>query len=382
MRDHQVAIIYIGSSAIVTLIGELGVNGTLNIISKGEVSYAGFQNAEFLEPENLKFAIASCLSNAESMVDIKISEIYVGVPGEFSAVVTKNVSLNFPKQKKVSELDVENILKTGDTFKSEVGYKLVGQSAIYYSIDDSKKYINPVGQKARKVTGFISYMLATKYYINLLKSIFSELKINIKGFISAVFAEGLYLFDPQVRDKYVLFVDVGYITTNVALIRGNGLLFLSSFSMGGGYISSDLSQCLRIPFSEAERLKNKVVLAWQPTQSDTYIVEGGETMSTYAAKATNEIVTDRVELIADYIQKCLDLCVFDLPDFLPIYITGGGFGAVRGIRNVLSKKLKRQIIRANPKTLQSVRPYNSSEEGLLNLILKYEDILEKLIIKV
>lgn len=382
MRDHQVAIIDIGSSAIVTLIGELGVNGTLNIISKGEVSYAGFQNAEFLEPENLKFAIASCLSNAESMVDIKISEIYVGVPGEFSAVVTKNVSLNFPKQKKVSELDVENILKTGDTFKSEVGYKLVGQSAIYYSIDDSKKYINPVGQKARKVTGFISYMLATKYYINLLKSIFSELKINIKGFISAVFAEGLYLFDPQVRDKYVLFVDVGYITTNVALIRGNGLLFLSSFSMGGGYISSDLSQCLRIPFSEAERLKNKVVLAWQPTQSDTYIVEGGETMSTYAAKATNEIVTDRVELIADYIQKCLDLCVFDLPDFLPIYITGGGFGAVRGIRNVLSKKLKRQIIRANPKTLQSVRPYNSSEEGLLNLILKYEDILEKLIIKV
>ena len=381
MRE-QVAIIDIGSSAIVTLLGEVGVNGTLNIISKGEVSYAGFQNAEFLEPENLKFAIASCISNAEGLVDAKISEIYVGVPGEFSAVVTKNVSLSFAKQKRVSELDVNNILRTGNTFQNEVGYSLVGQSAIYYSVDDAQKYINPVGQKARKVTGFISYMLATKYYIKLLKSIFSELKISIKGFVSAVFAEGLYLFDPSVRDKYVLFVDIGYITTNVALVRGNGLLFLSSFSMGGGYISSDLSQCLRIPFSEAERLKNKVVLAWQPAQCDTYIVEGGETMSTYAAKATNEIVTDRVELIADYIQKCLDLCVFDLPDFLPVYITGGGFGGVRGIRNVLSKKLKRQVLRANPKTLQAARPYNSSEEGLLNLALNFPELLDKGIIKV
>lgn len=381
MRE-QVAIIDIGSSAIITLIGEVGVNGTLNIISKGEVSYAGFQNAEFLEPENLKFAIASCISNAESLVDIKISEIYVGVPGEFSAVVTKNVSLGFPKQKKVSELDVNNILKTGNTFNNEVGYSLIGQSAIYYSIDDAQKYINPVGQKARKLTGFISYMLATKYYIKTIKTIFSELKINIKGFISAVFAEALYLFDPSVRDKYVLFVDIGYITTNVALVRGNGLLFLSSFSMGGGYISSDLSQCLRIPFSEADRLKNKVVLAWQPSQCDTYIIEGGETMSTYAAKATNEIVTDRVELIADYIQKCLDLCVFDIPDFLPLYITGGGFGGARGIRNVLSKKLKRQVLRANSKTLQSVRPHDSSEEGLLNLVLKHPDLLERVIIKV
>ena len=175
MRE-QVAIIDIGSSAIVTLLGEVGVNGTLNVISKGEVSYAGFQNAEFLEPENLKFAIASCISNAEGLVDAKISEIYVGVPGEFSAVVTKNVSLSFAKQKRVSELDVNNILRTGNTFQNEVGYSLVGQSAIYYSVDDAQKYINPVGQKARKVTGFISYMLATKYYIKLLKSIFSELK--------------------------------------------------------------------------------------------------------------------------------------------------------------------------------------------------------------
>ena len=56
MKD-SVAIMDIGSSSIVTLIGANGVNNSFNILGRGEVSYAGFQNAEFLEPENLKFAI-------------------------------------------------------------------------------------------------------------------------------------------------------------------------------------------------------------------------------------------------------------------------------------------------------------------------------------
>ena len=354
--NEKVAVIEIGSSAVVTLVGEHGVNGTMNIIGKGDVSYAGFQNAEFLEPENLKFVIASSISNAENLSDSKITEIYVGVPGEFSAVSTKSVTLNFPRQKRVTELDVENIFKTGNNFKN-ADYDLVNQSAVYFSVDDNVKYIDPVGQKANKLSGLI----------------FSELKITILGFISSVYAEGIYLFDPDLRDKYVLFTDVGYITTSVALLRGNGLLFLGSFSMGGGYISSDLSQCLRIPFGEAERLKNKVVLAWQPTQTDTYIVEGGENFSTYAAKATNDIVTDRIEMICDYIQKCLDVCPFDIPDFIPMYFTGGGFGKIRGIRNTVSKKLKRQVIRATKKSLIEVRAFNSSEEGVLNLALNLEN---------
>lgn len=379
---EQVAIIDLGSSAIVTLIGECGVNDTLNITGKGEVSYAGFQNSEFLEPENLKFAIASSISNAEELAETKITEIYVGVPGEFSAVVTKNVSLEFPKQKKVTSLDVDNILKTGNTFENEVNYTLIGNSAIYYSIDDHQKFIDPVGEKAQKLTGFISYMLALKPFLRLMKSIFGELKIKIKGFISSVFAEALYLFDPALRDKYVLFADIGHITTNIALVRGNGLLFMNSFSMGGGYIAADLAQCLRISFGEADRLKNKVVLAWEPTQNDTYVVEGGENMTSYAAKATNEIVTDRVDMICDYLQKCLDLCPFDVPDFLPLYLSGGGFGKIMGVRNVMSKRLKRQVLRAVPKSLQFVRMHNSSEEGLLSLVLNHRDVLNNIIIDV
>ena len=294
---NSIAVVDFGSSKVVALVGNEGVNNTLSIMGKGEIFYAGFQNAEFLEPENLKYVIASAIANAEDNSQEKLTEVYIGVPGEFSAGVTKNITLKFPKIKKVTPFDIENIFKTGNSFEKEIEYCLINQSVIYYELDGERRVIDPLNYKVKQVTGSISYILAKRYFIDKMKEIFDELNIKIKGFVSSVYAECMYLFDPTLRDKYALLVDTGYITTTVALIRGNGLLYMNSFSMGGGHIASDLSQCLRISFNEAERLKNKIALAWQPSTKDTYVVDIDDLPVSYAAKATNEVAMDRVELI-------------------------------------------------------------------------------------
>lgn len=379
MRE-SCAVLDIGSSSVIALIGENGVNDTFNILGKGEVAYAGFQNSEFLEPENLKLVVAQALSNAEMTSDTKVTEIYVGVPGEFCSVVTKAINLTFPKQKRISKFDIENIFKTGDDFAGNPEYELVNHSVIYFELDGAKRVIDPTSMKAKSVTGNISYILAQREYIKMLNAIFAELKIKVKGFISSNLAECLYLFEPSVRDKYVLLVDVGYITTNVMLARGNSLLFLNSFSLGGGYITSDLSQCLKISFGEAERLKHKIVLGWTPSASDTYEIDGDEYKMTYSAKATNEIATDRIEMICDYIVKCLDNCVYDLPDFLPIHFVGGAFNFIRGIKTVLTKKFKRRVNLVTTRNMIDIRPYDASEEGLLYLQLNHEEIIETLLV--
>ena len=384
MKDkYSVAIIDVGSSTLVTLIGERGVNNTFNISGRGDIYYAGFHGAEFLEPENLKFALASSISNAEMLSDTKIYEIYVGVPGEFCSCVTKSINLTFPKTKKITNLDIESIFNTGNDFEDDPMYKVINKSVVYFEIDGVKRVIDPIGIKAKSITGHVSYILARKSFLAMFQSIFAELKIMVKGFISASLAECLYLFDNRTRDKYALLVDVGYITTSVCLSRGNGLLFMNSFSMGGGYITSDLAECLKTSFSEAERLKHKLVLGWNAQPTDAYEIDGADGLKkTYSAKAANEIASDRIVMICEYIQKCLNNCIYDLPEFLPIYVTGGGFNFIKGVKPILSKHLKRTINMISP-TLPSVQggPDYSSEVGLLNLTLNNEDILESLLEK-
>lgn len=379
---NSIAIVDFGSSKIVTLVGSEGVNNTLNILGKGEIFYAGFHNSRFIEPENLKFSISATMANAEDNATEKITDVFIGVPGEFSSVVTKNVTLKFPKAKRITPFDIENIFKTGNTFENEPNYCLINQSVIYYELDENQRVIDPINLKAKQVTGKISYVLAHRSFVEQIKSIFYELNIRINGFVSSVLAESLYLFEPALRDKYALLVDVGYLTTSVALTQGNGLLYLNSFSMGGCHISSDLSQCLRISFSEAEKLKNKIALAWQPSSKDVYTLEASDqVMSTYAAKAANEIALDRVDLICSYIQKCLDLCKYELPKFLPIYLSGGGISSMHGIRNILSNKLKHPVVKAVSRNLVDISPFSVSEDGILSFILNFEDSLDNVIVK-
>lgn len=377
---NAVAIVDVGSNSIVTMIGGYGVNDTFNVCGKGEIFYAGFQNAEFLEPENLKFAIANSVSNAEISCDKKIYELYIGVPGEFCTCITKTINLNFPKYKKITAFDVQNIFDTGNNFDSDPIYKVINKSVIYFEIDGAKRVIDPVGLKAKTLTGVVSFVLARKSFLEMFRSIFTELKIEIAGFISANLAEGLYLFDPKVRDKYSILVDVGYITTNVAVFRGNGLLSLNSFSMGGGYITADLSECLKISFNDAEKMKHKLILGWRAGQGEVYEVDGADGhIHTYSASAANEIATDRIEMICDYIIKCLDNCVYALPEFLQVSFTGGGFNFLQGIKPIIANKLKRKVNLISPNYPNISGPNYSSEVGLLYLVLKNGNLLDSML---
>lgn len=370
MNKRDVAILDIGSLAISVMVGERGVNDTFRIKGKGEADYAGFQKGEFLETDQVKYAIGLAIANAETEYGSKITDIVVGVPGEFTSVVCRETCINFNRKKKINDADVNKLFFVGNVYKNHPTHSVINQSPIYFTLDDCRRLIEPRGMASNKLGGFVSYVLAENNFIDFISDILKDLGVRIVGFLSSCLAETMHLFEPSVRDRYVLLVDCGYITTSVMLTRGDGLLFLNSFSMGGGFITGDLSQCLKIPFAEAESLKRKVVLSWDASESDTYEVQGKDFISPFSAKATNEIVQDRLEMIATYIQRCLDRCEFEFPEFIPIYFTGGGVNYIKGVKEFMSRKLGRRIELVAPNLPHISKPDFASEIGLLDLALE------------
>ncbi len=370
MVKKDIAILDIGSMCVTVLVGERGINSTFKIKGKGKADYAGFQNGQFLEPDQVKYAVALAISNAEIVYGGKISELYVGVPGEFSSVICREASIDFTKKRKVNDGDLKQLYHVGNIYRKHPTHTVINQSPIYFVLDDGKKVIEPRGMVSTKLSGLVSYVLAENNFIDFFDRILSELSIRKITYLSSCLAEVMHLFDPATRDRYALLVDCGYITTSVMLARGDGLLFLSSFSMGGGYVTGDLSQCLKITFPEAESLKRKVLLSWDAKENDTYEVQGKEYISPYSAVATNQIVEDRLDMIATYINKCLDRCDFEFPAFIPVYLTGGGMNYIRGIKDYLPRKLGRKVELVSPQIPNANKPDYSSEIGLLDLALE------------
>ncbi|MDE7394794.1 MAG: rod shape-determining protein [Clostridiales bacterium] len=366
---QDVAILDFGSGKISVLIGERGVNNTICINGKGECDYAGFGDGEWYEQDQLGYVIGHAIHNAETNSRTKISMLYVGVPGEFTTAVCRDVSMSLTKKRKVTEADVDALHEMGDVFKNNPDYTVINSQPIYYTLDDGGRLIQPVGLTGNKLHGHISYILAENRFISLIDAIMSNLGIESVEYVSSVLAEGLLLFDDVTRDQYVVMIDVGHITTSVALLRGDGILSLSSFSMGGGYITADLTEAFGISFTQAESLKRKVVLSLNVSENDVYEITEREQSKTFPAKMVNEIVMERIKLIASTIEKCLNNSQYEFPDYIPYNLTGGGLCYLKGARDYLSKRLAKPVEIAAPSLPQFNRPHLSSELGLLNMVL-------------
>lgn len=371
MAKNYACVLDFGSGKVTAMIAEKGINNTFNIKGTGESEYAGYYQGEFIEPENLLTTIESVITKAQANSGLEIQKLFVGVPAEFSYVQTKSAGISFKKR---TTIGAEEIFALFDQASEELGETtsdVINRSPIYFMLDDNRKCMNPKGEITSKLFAEISFIFAENKFIETITQILQQLGITDLEFISSSLAEAIYLLDPEIRDTGAILIDCGYISTSVALVKGDGLVGLNSFSLGGGHLTADLSQILEIGFKDAENLKRKVVLSVSATDDDYYeIVSKDGVVSPVSAKLTNQIVSARLEMIAGMVSKSLTALKTNTNGaYLPIFLTGGGISYLKGGKDFLSKAIGSNIEIVSPQVPQLSRAHFSSVLGILDLAL-------------
>lgn len=378
MARADAAILDFGSEKITVLVGERGVNNSINLLGTGEAPYGGFADGEFLQPELLPEAIAFAINNAETNSRRVIKQLFVGIPGEFTTAVVKDANINFPKKRKVTDFDVDELFEIGaQNYLERQDYEIVNQGAVYFQTDDNRRIVAPEGLLTTKLSGKLSYILGEKSFITLIGGALTGMGISDLEFVSSVMAEVLYLFEPEKRDQYVMLLDMGYITSTLALARGDGIITMHSFSVGGGHITGDIAQVLEVSFPEAEALKRKVILSLEAGEEDTYQINTKNGPKDFPAGTVNEIVEARLMMISDIIGKILIGNNTDYPQYIPLHLTGGGLSYMKGGKEFLSKQLGKPIELVASKQPMLNRPYMSSSLGMLDMAINQMPAPEK-----
>ena len=364
MASKDVAILDFGSQKLSVVVGMKDVNNTINVKGFYEETYEGFMDGEFIVPDNLENAVSRAIAGAERVCGCKLKNLTIGVPTEFCFATCKNVSQSYLKPKKITKKDVLSLYdRVSVSFDT---HTLINRDFVYFVLGENNKVVNPVGIVDSKITACLSFIFADNKFIDLVCKALIKAGVEKFDFVSSTYAQGLYLFDDEQRDRYVVMVDCGYITTSVALFRGRGILNLSSFSLGGGHICADLSSCLKIPFSSAESLYKKVVLCIDPAENDTYEIMIDKNVVPVSMRVANAIVESRIEVIAKGVRKSFSSWQYSFPDFIPIMLTGGGISLVKGGKDVLSKIIGKNVEIAKMPYSSHNRANNSSSMAVLN----------------
>lgn len=383
---QNIAVLDIGSSKLTVIIGQRGSNNTVQVKGLGECKYDGYADGEWMNKENLPAAVNTAVSAAEQSSGLKIKSLYVGVPAEFCFVACKEVSIGFNKRHKINDSDLDRLYGACTFPEYENEYDVINVQPISFTIDNTRKLMVPVGQYGVQLSGYLSNVFAEKKFIGTFDRIISDLGIEEVDYVSGVLAEYLLLFPEKKRDEGVILADVGYISSALCIGKGDGLLDMKSFSMGGGHIEGDLSMALEIPYKQAELLKRKVIVSLDAGDDEIYEIAVGDKIRSFPAKTVNEIVKYRLGVIAKMLAKCISSGETRMPDYAPLYLTGGGIAFLHGVKDELAAVLKRPVEIVVPPMPQVGYPDKSSGWGLMDMILnnvapESESILKKILNK-
>lgn len=369
MRDKFVLVFDIGSSKLRAMYAGRGLNDTFNIKGYKEISYDGFYQGEFIRQEKISLLFEGVIKEFD-LEPSKMDKIYIGVPAEFSSVKRTDVTINFGNRRKVKPSDIDSLYYMASEKAKNLNVEVVSVNPISYILDDGRMTLEPVGENAVSITANLSIIYVDRKFIELFNAIVGGLDFDSVEYISEPLSQALFVIPKEKREDLTLLLDVGDLSTSISFVKGEGLYALTSFSRGGGFITNDLAEAFDISMDEADLLKHQIVLSLKGKQSDFYELptEGGK-LAKIPLNAANEVVSYRIDEMAEVISKCVQLNTRERLLYLPIYLTGAGLSKIKGGRDYLAKCLGRNISYGKPPLPGKDKPELSSILSLVNSAL-------------
>lgn len=343
MFDREVVCLEIGSSKLKAIVAKEGVNNTLAIKECVSREYEGFFQGEFIDVEHLGKNLFELFNSINYKKKKYNKKLYISLPAEMTKVINASASVELDGLGKADKADVENLKYQASIKAKPDDCEVVTISPTKYFIDGNQ-VDDIVGKKGRNVSGSFSLIICEKGLIEKLNSIIAELGFGSVEYLSEVLCQSLFVVSEEERKDGAILIDVGHLTTSVAFVKNEGINSLTSFSIGGGHITSDLCEGFDLVYEDAEKLKRMCVISVAAEPLDYYDLPSVEGRIQRIPQAdVNQVVSYRLETIASAINQCLIIQDINISSYLPIYLTGGGVSKIKGGRDFLSKCLGRNV---------------------------------------
>ncbi len=360
-----------GTSKIVTLIATNSSSLRCDIVGVGLAPYDGFMDDGWNAPGAVNDAILESIQNAEKQSRRKVHSVNVGVPATFTRVYCTEVTVELKgPDPRVTTSDVRQAFKDAEQKIQPVSGIKVHATPAWFTIDNGKKTLTPVGKSGRELRAMISFVYADNRFVDDVTARLKDLGYNVEFVYASAPGEMTLFLPDEDRDHTAVLIDVGYLTTDVMIAEGDALVYMRSLDVGGGHITADLTDGLNISMEQAEdKIKRKYVFIGGESETYSVPAEGGNPARTFTQAEVADVLEPRVEEIAELIKDALDKSGVRLGSWTTYYLTGGGLSFNRGGAKFLSKCLGLTVKDASKRTAQLNSPQFSSALGLIDLVI-------------
>jgi len=312
---------------------EASKDGKFEIIGRSYTSkHLSSTNAgNIVNIEKIKTSLKEIVAEVEVMIGREIVKAFVGV--------SSNLVKGFPvfvdtpiqgKHKTVSEEDIKRAIDQARQLNVPKEFTSLHIIPNRFLVDNQGIYENPLGAKGSRLSLDGYSIICPKTVLNNIISICNGIGITVARPIFEPLAAAETAVLPNEREAGVLYIDLGYETTQNILIKGNSIRHLFVQPFASKHITSDLMEVINVNQEDAERLKFGVNLLEKNLESDLdegveVKVATGGTKKIVRKSLIAEVVWARVYEIFQDIKN--DLNQMGLFNTFPAGVVIGGGGA-------------------------------------------------------
>lgn len=288
----------IGTSKVVTLVGEMTTDGTLNVIGYGSHPSQGLKRGVVVNIESTVQSIQRSVEDAELMAGCEIYSAFTGIAGSHIRGINSHGIVAI-RENEVSASDVERVIDAAKAIAMPADQKILHVLPQEFIIDSQDSIREPVGMsgvrleaKVHIVTGAVS---AAQNIVKCMK----RCGLATSDIVLEQFASSQSILTEDEKELGVCMIDIGGGTSDIAVFTDGAIRHTAVIPIAGDQVTNDIAIALRTPTRNAEEIKIKFGCALQDLVDTNQTIEiptiGDRAGRRIPRRALSEVVEARYE---------------------------------------------------------------------------------------
>jgi cell division protein FtsA len=276
MREALVCGLDIGTTKTCAVIGRIGGElpraPELQVLGVGRSRKSGMRRGVVRDIDETTRAVREAMAAAERMAGFKIEGAYVGVAAEHTRHLTSPGVVNVAGRE-IEPGDVQRVIETARAVVLPPDSEILHILPQEYLVDRQRGISDPVGMTGTRLEVDVSIVtMSTSLGQNLRKAV-ERAGYRIEGFVLEPLAASAATISEDEKELGVALVELGGGSTDLAIFQDGKFRHVWTFGYAGAHVTSDIAQGLAVTQTDAEALKERYGLAYEPLVDPAEMIE-------------------------------------------------------------------------------------------------------------
>jgi cell division protein FtsA len=257
MADYLAAI-DLGTTKVVSIVGEKNKRGRFNILAYSETPSTGIRHGQVENIMNVVGVVKNTLDNIKTIPDIsEIKEVYVGIAGLHIRYIENRTEILRPKYEElITEDEIRTLESNACKLHVNAGEKIIHVIPQAYNIDNNADEItDPIGRLGYRLAGNFMVIIERGISTRHTEVCIERLNLSLKEMILEPIASSRAILSDDEKEMGVVMVDMGGGTTDMMIYHENIVRHIAIIPFGGNSVTQDIKAGCDITLRDAEKIK-------------------------------------------------------------------------------------------------------------------------------